>query len=92
MRECASGWPDSRCMGQTVDGRDWQKVNSHDESMTAYLEQFTEELRDAWLLQHWELAEEIHLVRIETQGTGNAVSSEWQEPFVERLKHHGLAL
>ena len=36
-----------------------ERVNSHEESMKTNLEHFTEELRDAWLLQQRELAEAI---------------------------------
>ena len=39
-----------------------EKVNTHEDSMTANLERFTQELRDAWLLQQQELAEAIRAV------------------------------
>ena len=55
-----------------------EKVNTHEDSMTANLERFTQELRDAWLLQQHELAEAIRVVRLETQSSGNGVSSDWQ--------------
>ena len=32
------------------------------------------------------------MVRLETQSSGNGVSSDWQKLVVERLKQHGLAL
>ena len=44
------------------------------------------------MLQQHELAEAIRVVQLETQGTGNGVSNDWQKPVVERLKQHGLAL
>ena len=68
------------------------KINTHEEDMATNIEQFTKELREAWLLQQRELGEAIKTVQVGVSNSGNGIRSEWEKTIVERLEQHGKAL